>query len=142
MKFTLISESVRASAMTVIKNLPVDGSMDVIVQPFKRVRSPSQNSLMWGAMLSDIAEQAWVEGKQYHSDVWHEHLKREFLPEGNEEDYERMVTKDYRKWEYLPNGERVCIGSTTHLTTFGMNWYLGRVERYAAHDLGVRFSAK
>ncbi len=140
--FILMNESVRMNCMVMARNLPMDGSMEIVIRKVKKLRSGQQNHLMWGARLKEISEQAWINGKQFSSDVWHEHLKREFLPEGTEPDFDRLVTKGYQKWAWLPNGERDCIGSTTKLTTLGMTRYMEMCEAYAASELGVRFPAE
>lgn len=141
--YVLISEMVREAALRVIANLPVDGSMELVIQHKTKQRTDSQNRLMWGARLREISEQAWVGGKQYGAEVWHEYLKQKFLPEGNEEDFARLVRspETYRKWDELPDGERVLVGSTTQLTTLGMSRYMTECEAYATQELGVMFSA-
>ena len=136
----LVNERVRDNALTIIRNLPVDGSMQVVIGLKKKVRTPDQNSLMWVGPLADITEQAWVNGRQYSAEVWHTFFKCKFLPEGIEEDFDRMVTKKWKgKWTIGPDGDRVLIGSTTQLTTFGMSRYMEQLEAYAATKLGVRF---
>jgi len=137
----LTSPAVASNAIMVIRNLPVDGTMEIALRPRTKLRSNRQNGLMWGARLKEISEQAWVSGKQFSADVWHEHLKREYLPEGNEPDFDKLVMKGYIKWAWLPNGERDCIGSTTKLTTLGMTRYMEACEAFCAVELGVRFSA-
>jgi NinB protein len=140
----LANEKVQRNALTIIANLPVDGTMQVVIGPKKKVRTPDQNSLMWVGPLADISEQAWFRGKQYTAEYWHEIFKRMFLPEGHEEDFDRMVTKEWKgKWEFDLNGDRMLIGSTTQLTTFGMSqFYMPQVEAFASQDLGVRFHVR
>lgn len=139
----LANESVKTHALTVIGNLPVDGTLELVIQQRKKTRSKSQNSLMWGARIKDISIQAWINGKQFSGYVWHDHFKREYLPEGNEENFSMLVKNPaaYKKWEESPRGERVLVGSTTQLTTFGMTEYMTQVEAYASQILGVMFSA-
>lgn len=84
-------------------------------------RSGAQNRLLW-AILNDIAAQAWVGGKQYSADAWHEHFKREFL--GLEE---------------LPNGQTIGI-STATLKTSEFADYVTRVQQYAVTELGVELT--
>ncbi len=139
--FTLTSAAVLQNCMVMCRNLPVDGSMEIAIRKVKKLRTNQQNHLMWGARLKEISEQAWINGRQFSADVWHEHLKREFLPEGTEPDFDKLVIKGYQKWAWMPNGERDCIGSTTKLTTLGMSRYMTMCEAYAATELGVRFSA-
>lgn len=139
----LRNDAVKSNAIMVIRNLPVDGSMEIAIRPLRKVRSTSQNALMWGSRLKDIATQAWVNGRQFSDDTWHEYLKEQFLPEGNELNLVELV-KDadkYRKWEFKPDGGRRLCGSTTQLTTKGMTLYMTQCESYAAQELGVMFSA-
>lgn len=129
----------------VVRNLPVDAvnPLEVIIREEKKPRKLDQNALMWAGPLRDIAEQAWVHGKQFSAEVWHEHLKREFLPDESDQfGFSAERVKDgYRKWDYLPNGQRVLIGSTTQLTVKGFAHYLEQVYAYGA-SLGVQFGAR
>lgn len=140
--FTLINQFVRDNVKRAIDNLPVNASMEVVIRERKKQRTKYHNAAMWAGMLNDIEEQAWLLGRQYHKDIWHEHFKREFLPEGHEDDFAKMVLKGYEKWRELPSGERICIGSTTKLTKYGMALYMQKCEAYAANDLGVRFTVR
>lgn len=112
-------------------------TMAVRAYEHKEKRSIEQNSLMW-IRLGEIADQAWVNGCQFSDEVWHEHFKREFLPD--EEGPTKRCRKGYRKWVALPSGEKALIGSTTQLTTFGMAEYMHELEAFGALELGVRFS--
>lgn len=139
----LANPAVQSNAIMVIRNLPTDGSMEIAIRPCRKVRSTSQNSLMWGARLRDIAQQAWVNGRQFSEDCWHEFLKGEYLPEGTEPNIAELV-KDpatYKKWDWMPDGSRRLAGSTTRLTKKGMTQYMTQCEAYAAQELGVMFSA-
>ncbi len=103
----------------------------------KERRTLEQQSLMW-IRLGEIAEQAWVGGRQFSAEVWHEHAKREYLPD--EDGPTKRCRKGYSKWALLPSGERSLIGSTTQLTTFGMAEYMEQLMAYGATELGVRFA--
>lgn len=46
----------------------------------------------------------------------------------------------YKKWDYMPNGERVLVGSTTDLSKYGFGQYLEQIYANGA-SLGVMFSA-
>lgn len=96
-----------------------------------------QRALMW-IRLGEIAEQAWVGGRQFSAEVWHEQFKREFLPE--EEGPSKRCRKGYRKWAYLPNGTRELVGSTELLTMFGKAEYLTQIMAFGAAEFGVRYS--
>jgi hypothetical protein len=125
--------------LSLIPNLPIDASspIQVLIREEVKARKPDQNSLMWVGPLADIAEQGYVQGRSYSAEVWHEHFKKEYLPE----EFEEGITKEgYRKWDYTPAGDRVLIGRTTQLTVRGFALYLQQVEAFGA-SIGVQFHA-
>lgn len=133
----LVNESVRATAIAAIQNAPIDPAkpIEVVVREEQKVRKLDQNALMWVGPLRDIAEQAYVNGRTYSAEVWHEAMKEQFLPE--EPDPE--LTKDgYQKWDFTPSGRRILVGSTTRLTVKGFAQYLEQVYAFGA-NLGVQF---
>ena len=130
----------RGIVMALLPNLPLDEAnpLEVIIREPVKARGPDQNSLMWVGPLADIEAQAWVDGRQFSAEVWHEHFKREYLPE----EFDPELTKEgYRKWDYTPAGERVLIGSTTQLTKRGFSQYLEQIEADGA-GMGVQFGAR
>ena len=134
----LVGEMQRETAQQVLNNVPLDPAkpIEVVIREQQRSRKLDQNALMW-VVLADIAEQAYVNGRCYSAEVWHEFFKREFLPES----YTNGITLEgYKKWDYTPDGRRVLVGSTTKLTTTGFAEYLQQIEAYAA-NLGVMFHA-
>lgn len=137
-KTALDTELRRHAVSSLIDNLPLDAGLEVVVRKIVKARKPDQNALMWSGPLKNIAEQAWVDGRQFHINTWHDHFKREFLPE----DYIEGICKSdsYMKWDYSPSGERVLVGSTTDLTVRGFSIYLEQVLAFGA-NLGVMFSA-
>lgn len=137
----LPSELQRQTALTLLANAPLDPErpLEFVLRERPKARRPDQNALMWAGPLRDIAEQAYVNGRTYTAEVWHEHMKREFLPE----DFDPVLCKQgYRKWDMNPRGERVLVGSTTELTVRGFALYLHEVEAYAQTELGVQFSER
>ena len=66
-----------------------------------------------------LAEQAWVSGKRFSQDAWHEYCKRQFI--GSEE---------------LPDGSQIGI-STTTLNTGEMTDYQNRIQAWAAQEFGI-----
>ncbi len=137
----LIDDKVRALAVAAVQNAPAD--IEIVLRERVKVRKPAQNALMWVSALKDIASQAWFDGRQFSEEVLHEHMKREFLPETFDTELPRLV-KDpdtWTKWEYLPDGERILVGSTTKLTTYGFSQYMEQVYAFGA-SLGVMFGAK
>ncbi len=143
-KFILSSLAVLSNAILVSRNLPMDGSVEIVFRSVQKSRSEFQNARLWAACMADISEQAWVNGKQFSNKVWHEFFKRKYLPEGNEEDFAKLVKnpEKYQKWSFLPNGEMHLVGSTTQLTKLGMTIYMTKVEAYSAGELGVRFTTR
>jgi hypothetical protein len=137
---TLIGEVQVNTAILLIQKAPIDPvhPVEVVIRDQQKTRKPDQNALMWSGPLQDIAEQAWINGRRYASDVWHEHFKAEFLPE----EYDAEQCKEgYRKWDISPKGQRVLVGSTTQLTIYGMAQYLEQVYAAGA-SMGVQFSVK
>lgn len=139
---TLYAELQRNTLMAIIPNLPLsdDKPLEVVIREPVKVRKPDANARMWAGPLRDIAEQAWVNGRQFSAEVWHEHFKREYLPDFDALEFELLTKEGYRKWDIDPAGNRVLIGSTTQLTTRGFAAYLQQIEAEGA-SLGVMFSA-
>jgi len=81
-------------------------------------RSQAANRLYW-ATLHQIEAQAWVEGRQYPSVVWHEFAKRKFIG---------VVD--------LP-GQGTMSQSSTGLNTQEFADYIQKVEYWAQSELGV-----
>lgn len=138
--FLLIGASQQEAAARFLANLPLDADepLEVVVRERVKPRKMSQNALMWVGPLADIAEQAWVGGKRFTAEAWHEHFKRELLPE--EFDAE-LCLDGYVKWQITPRGDRALVGSTTMLTVKGMAQYLTQVEAAGA-ELGVEFRTR
>lgn len=136
-KILVVSPAQLNTAVAVLKTVPVDAANPIEIRIGEQVkgRNKDQNALMWAGPLRDIANQAYVNGQTYSADVWHEHFKREFLPE--EADIE-LTREGYQKWRYLPSGERILKASTGDLTTKGFSIYLEQIYAYGA-SLGVQF---
>lgn len=91
----------------------------VTVAQHKDKRTLEQNKRYW-AILNEIAEQAWVAGKQYSAEAWHEHFRQTFIG---------MID--------LPNGNKVGISTTTlNIEEFGA--YMTKIEAYATSELGCQ----
>lgn len=136
-KILVVSPAQLGTAIAVLKTVPVDAANPIEIRIGEQIKSRNkdQNALMWAGPLRDIASQAYVNGQTYSADVWHEHFKREFLPE--EADTE-LTREGYQKWRYLPSGERILKASTGDLTTKGFSIYLEQIYAYGA-SLGVQF---
>jgi len=90
----------------------------VTVHEHKAKRSGEQNRLYW-ALLTEIAEHAWIDGRRFSKDAWHAHFAGEFIG-----------------YEEGPGGQRVPI-STTTLSVPEFTGYIERVQQYATEQLGV-----
>lgn len=100
----------------------LQGSGRWVLTVTRRKRTKAQNKRYWGqGVLSQVAAQAVVNGKQYEAETWHEMFKRLFIG----------VVE-------LPNGE-VFGKSSTDLATAEFSEFCTRVEAYAATELGVTF---
>lgn len=135
----LRSEATREIALAAIRNAPIDElrPLQVLIREESKERKLDQNALMWVGPLADISEQGWIDGRKYSAEVWHEHFKREFLPE----EFDAELCKEgYRKWDYTPSGKRVLVGTTTLLTIRGFAEYLTQIEAFGS-SIGVRFHA-
>ncbi len=137
----LSNEIRKGYAIKQIQNLPCDNTMEIEIRKRKKQRSLNQNAAMWGVRLKEISEGVFVNGEQFCADAWHELLKQRYLPEIGEPEFERMVTRPdtYKKWEWLPDGTRRCVGSTTGLTTYGWQVYWTQIESYFAQEHGLQF---
>lgn len=92
----------------------------ITVTEHKSKRSIEQNKRYW-ALLNELAAAAWVGGRQFNAEAWHEYFKRKFIG-----------------YEELPGGETAGISSTT-LDVGEFSAYMERIEAHASTELGVEF---
>jgi hypothetical protein len=90
----------------------------VTVSEHKAKRSAEQNKLYW-SRLNQIAEQAWIDGKQFSAEAWHEFYRAKYI--GMEE---------------TPDGRRIGI-STTSLSVAEFSDYLERITAHAVTEFGI-----
>lgn len=136
--FRLVGKLQIDIAINAIQNAPIDleKPLEVIIREEQKGRSLSANALMWAGPLNDIAQQAWVHGRQYSALIWHEYFKEKFLPDFPDP---KLVKEGYKKYEETPDGRRVLVGSTSKLTKHGFSVYMEQVYAYGA-DLNVKFT--
>ena len=92
---------------------------EIVLRPLKSKRSIDQNKRYW-ALLRELASVAWVDGRQFDDQVWHEQFRRWFI--GCEE-------------IRLPSGETELRGiSTTTLTVQQFTDYMTQIEQWAAEQ--------
>lgn len=133
-----LDENGKRRAKILLNSYPVDGSKQIEFSDYKKPSSFEQQKRMFGYVVGEIASQAWIGGRQYSVEVWHELLKAKFLPESFTEGITR---KGYIKYLEMPDGSLKMVGSTTGLTTRGHGEYVTQCEAYGAQELGVHFSA-
>lgn len=123
-----------------IRNAPLDedSPLEVLIREYRPTRSLDQNAMMWSGPLSDISHQVYLEGRTYSPEAWHEYFKEQFLPEEFDDE---QCRPGYRKWIYLPNGDRRLVGSSTQLTKKGFSLYLEKIYAFGAEQ-GVLFGVK
>lgn len=128
----LLADQQREIACAAVRNAP-DGVEVVIREPVK-ARGLDQNGLYW-LRLGEIADQAWLGGRQYIKEVWHHYAGINIMPE-------QIVTRDGEtrsKWVEVPSGDPIVI-STTALERRCFAEYTTAVEAFGA-QMGVMFSA-
>jgi hypothetical protein len=134
-KIRLVGEVQRETALAMLKNAPLDAErpLEVMLREEPKARGLDQNGLYW-LRLGEIADQAWLDGRQFNSDTWHEYARRKLMPE-------TVTTKSGEvrsKWIELPDGELTVI-STTQLERRCFAEYTTIVEAFGA-GLGVVYS--
>lgn len=94
--------------------------LQIDFKPETKKRSLEANRYYWNIM-HQIETEAWVEGRQYGSETWHELAKRKFIG---------CID--------MPGGGLMAM-STTNLSTAEFAAYVEKVESWAASELGVSF---
>lgn len=94
--------------------------MQVECKPESKNRSQAQNRYYWN-LLKQIESDAWIEGRQYSDECWHEYVKGRFIG-----------------YTDIPGGKKKPL-STTNLSTKEFADYVTRVEAWAAQELGIVF---
>lgn len=133
----LTNADVQQRAIAMLRNVPIDPSkpLQLLVREEPKKRSNPQNALYW-SILGDIAEQAWLEGRQYSTDIWHEFCRRNVM----EEQIETADGVRRSKWIDMPDGTGTVI-STTALSQKSFGDYITAVEAFGA-NLGVFYQTK
>lgn len=127
----LVTQFQRDTVAQLAQNVPA-GVEVVFREPVKQ-RGLDQNGYYW-LRLTEIADQAWIQGRQYSKEVWHEYARQNLMPD-------MVTTKDgseVSKWLPSPDGKPVVI-STTQLEKRCFAQYTEIVEAHGA-GMGVMFS--
>lgn len=93
----------------------------VLVQEHKSKRNGQQNRLYW-ALLREISEQAWIDGKQFSSEARHAFFASKFIG-----------------WQDAPGGIKTPI-STTTLDVHAFAEYVTQIQAYAGTELGIELT--
>lgn len=131
-EFVLSSPQVGASLVNFLKQnagsfADKGAPLRVIVTEEEMDRLDVQIAYYFGPLMAQVTAQAWVEGRQYSKEVWHELFAKMFLPFSE-------IT--------LPDGEIVIKrGSVARgkISLKKMNAFLLQIESYCAQELGVVF---
>lgn len=139
-QFILRDDDIRKRAIAILQHMPIDRNrpIQVLFREEPKKRKSDQNALMFAGPLRDIAEQAWLDGRQFSVEIWHEYFKRQLLPEFFDAE---LCLESYSKWAIDPAGDRILVGSTTQLTVTGMAQYIEQIHAFGA-NLGVQFHTK
>lgn len=122
--FTLRNREAAAAAWKFIKENAAEQArigqpLVVSVDAYQAKRSGEQNRRLW-ALLTDIAEQAVIDGARFSKEAWFEHFKSEYAPK--------------------QEGPRGLVAvSTTQMTKQQFADFMTRIEVHAVQALDVEF---
>lgn len=120
-RFILRTPLIRDNAIQAVKDLPLDGTHEVVIQAHKSKRSRAQNDLMW-TWFELLANETG-----YTKDNWHEYFKAKFIaPET-----EMLVMFD----KTIPSQEV----TTTKKNVKQFTEYLQRIELWVMDNMGYSF---
>ncbi len=118
----------RPMMATIYRNLTAwieqHGDFELVVRPHKSKRSVEQNRRLW-KIYQVFAAEAWVDGRQYDQEVWHEYLRGEFIG------FDEVA---------MPSGEiKKNPISTTTLKVDEMSEYQNKIQAYGADNFGIEW---
>ena len=124
--YRLTKDNKRLLMTTIYNNLGVwlesNAELEVCIRPYNSKRSIEQNRRLW-KIYSKLADEAWVNGRRYSAETWHEYCKGMFLG------FELKA---------MPDGTEVKTPiSTTTLNTAEMTDYQSRLQAWAAGNFGL-----
>nr|DAY19985.1 MAG TPA: NinB protein [Caudoviricetes sp.] len=124
--YKLTKDNKRPLMTTIYNNLGVwlesNAELEVCIRPYNSKRSIEQNRRLW-KIYGELADKAWVNGRRYSAETWHEYCKGMFLG------YELKA---------MPDGSELKTPiSTTTLNTAEMTDYQNRLQAWAAGNFGL-----
>lgn len=127
-KFTLTPQNARGVMRSIWDNLNgwfENGNLDITIRPYKAKRSHEQNKRLW-AIYGELADKAWVNGRRYSAETWHEYCKGYFLG------FELKT---------MPDGSELKTPiSTTRLNVAEMTEYQNNIQSWAANEFKISWS--
>lgn len=124
--YRLTKDNKRPLMTTIYNNLgawlEATAELEVCIRPYNSKRSVEQNRRLW-KIYGELADKAWVNGRRYSEETWHEYCKGMFLG------YELKA---------MPDGSELKTPiSTTTLNTAEMTDYQNRLQAWAAGNFGL-----
>lgn len=124
--YKLTKDNKRPLMTTIYNNLGVwlesNAELEVCIRPYNSKRSIEQNRRLW-KIYGELADKAWVNGRRYSAETWHEYCKGMFLG------YELKA---------MPDGTELKTPiSTTTLNTAEMTDYQNRLQAWTAGNFGL-----
>ena len=124
--YKLTKDNKRPLMTTIYNNLgawlEANAELEVCIRPYNSKRSIEQNRRLW-SIYGELADKAWVNGRRYSAETWHEYCKGMFLG------YELKA---------MPDGTELKTPiSTTTLNTAEMTGYQNRLQAWAAGNFGL-----
>lgn len=124
--YKLTKDNKRPLMTTIYNNLGVwlesNAELEVCIRPYNSKRSIEQNRRLW-KIYGELADKAWVNGRRYSAETWHEYCKGYFLG------FELKA---------MPDGSELKTPiSTTTLNTAEMTDYQNRLQAWAAGNFGL-----
>lgn len=124
--YRLTKDNKRPLMTTIYNNLgawlEANAELEVSIRPYNSKRSIEQNRRLW-KIYGELADKAWVNGRRYSAETWHEYCKGMFLG------YELKA---------MPDGTEIKTPiSTTTLNTAEMTDYQNRLQAWAAGNFGL-----
>lgn len=124
--YRLTKDNKRPLMTTIYNNLgawlEASAELEVCIRPYNSKRSVEQNRRLW-KIYGELSDKAWVNGRRYSAETWHEYCKGMFLG------FELKA---------MPDGTEVKTPiSTTTLNTAEMTDYQNRLQAWAAGNFGL-----
>lgn len=124
--YKLTKDNKRPLMTTIYNNLgawlEANAELEVCIRPYNSKRSIEQNRRLW-KIYGELADKAWVNGRRYSAETWHEYCKGVLLG------------FDIKA---MPDGTEVKTPiSTTTLNTAEMTDYQNRLQSWAAGEFGI-----